>query len=301
MEAVAETPTKKPVRRLAGTRVGIPPRQLDFRIPEQAPRYFYGDNGTATLFFAMLSAIFPPGEDFFVESVRRFRDRIDDPEMKAQVSGFIGQEAIHGREHRRLNELFERNGFDMKTPERAIKAGLWLLERLPAKQQLACTTLMEHFTALLGEELLTDEIFGRRADPEMLQLWLWHALEELEHKAVAYDVYEKVGNSLLERRLAFAFVGAALLPGILGSWTVMMAKDGVLRDSADLKRGLGLLLGKKGFVSRILPKMGLFARKDFHPDKKDTRALVKNWRERLFGESGSLSGDVRNLASVTLQ
>lgn len=301
MEAVAQNSPRKPVRQLAGTKVGIPPRQLNFRIPEQAPRYFYADNGTATLFFAMLSAIFPPGEDFFVESVRRFRDRIDDPTLKAQVSGFIGQEAIHGREHRRLNELFEQHGFDMKTPEKAVKAGLWLLERLPAKQQLACTTLMEHFTALLGEELLTDEIFGKRADPEMLQLWLWHALEELEHKAVAYDVYGKVGNSLLERRLAFAFVGGALLPAILGSWTVMMAREGVLTDSADLKRGLGLLLGKKGFVSRILPKMGLFARPDFHPDKKDTRALVKKWRRKLFGESGTLSGDVKNLASVTLQ
>lgn len=301
MEAVAETTKKKPVRRLAGTRVGIPPRQLNFRIPEQAPRYFYADNGTATLFFAMLSAIFPPGEDFFVESVRRFRDRIDDPELKAQVSGFIGQEAIHGREHRRLNELFERNGFRMKAPERAIKPALWLLERLPARQQLACTTFMEHFTALLGEELLTDEIFGKRADPEMLQLWLWHALEELEHKAVAYDVYETVGNSHLERLLAFGLVTGALLPAIVGSWGYMMAKDGVLKNPDDVKRGLGLLLGKKGFVSRILPKMGLFAKKDFHPDKKDTRALVKKWRERLFGETGTLSGDVSNLASVTLQ
>jgi predicted metal-dependent hydrolase len=300
MEAVAETP-KKPVRILAGTKVGIPPRQLNFRVPESAPRYFYDNNGTATLFFAMLSAIFPPGEDFFVESVRRFRDQIDDPELKAQVSGFIGQEAIHGREHQRLNDMLAANGFDMQAPDRAIRVGLWLLEQLPAKTQLACTTLMEHFTALLGEQLLTDELFARRADPEMIQLWFWHALEELEHKAVCYDVYELLGNSRTERVMTLPLVGAALLPAILGSWGYMMAKDGVWKNPRDLRRGMGLLFGKRGFVTRILPKMGLFARPDFHPDKKDTRALVSKWRDKLFGEKGSLSADVKNLESVTIQ
>lgn len=219
----------------------------------------------------------------------------------AMVAGFIGQEAIHGREHERLNELFARHGFDMKTPDRAIRVGLWLLDQLPKKTRVACTALMEHFTAMLGEELLTDEIFSKRADPEMIQLWYWHALEEIEHKAVCYDVYEQLGNSQLERLLALPLVGGALLPPILGSWTLMMAKDGVLRDRRDLKRGLGLLFGKQGFVTRILPKMGAFARRDFHPSKHDTEALVKKWRNKLFGEAGTLSADVKNLESVTIQ
>lgn len=300
MEAVASQPSKK-LRPLAGTKVGIPPRQLNFTLPTQAPRYFYDDNGTATLFFAMLSAFFPPGEDFFVESVRHFRKEIKDPTLKAQVSGFIGQEAIHGREHDRLNGMLRDHGFAMGAPDKAVRAGLWLLERLPAKQQLACTTFMEHFTALLGEQLLTDEHFGKRADPEMIQLWLWHALEELEHKAVAYDVYEQVGNSRLERILAFPLVTGALLPAVFTSWGYMMAREGVLTNRKDLGRGLKLLLGKKGFVTRILPHMGLFARKDFHPDKRDNRALVAEWREKLFGDTGSLSSDLGNREAVTLQ
>lgn len=115
----------------------------------------------------------------FVESVRHFRDRVSDPELKAAISGFIGQEAIHSREHARLNEYLLERGIDTKTPEKAVKFGLSLLERLPPKQQLACTTLMEHFTALLAEQLLTDEDFTSKFDPEFLPMWQWHALEEL--------------------------------------------------------------------------------------------------------------------------
>src|SRR5690554_6690848 len=91
-------------RRLAGASVGIPPRHLDFQIP-QAPRYFLGDNATATTFIAVLSAFFPPGERFFMESVRHFRKQINDPVLKAEVAGFMGQEAIHVRDNKRLNDI----------------------------------------------------------------------------------------------------------------------------------------------------------------------------------------------------
>ena len=96
-ETVAATPKKAP-RKLAGTTVGIPPRQVDFNFPKDSPRYFYDNNATATLFFAMLSSWFPPGERFFMESVRNFRERISDEKLKAEVTGFMGQEAIHGRD-----------------------------------------------------------------------------------------------------------------------------------------------------------------------------------------------------------
>ncbi|MDX1757093.1 MAG: metal-dependent hydrolase [Marinobacter sp.] len=270
---------------------GIPVRRLVFDIPEP-PRYFLADNATATTFITVLSAVFPPGERFFIESVRRFRDRIADPELKAAVRGFIGQEAIHGREHDRLNELLIGRGLNTRVPELGIRGGLNVLERCSASQQLACTALMEHFTALLGEVLLEDDEFQALGDSDLLQLFLWHALEELEHKAVTYDVYSLVANRRWERWLAFPLVTATLVPPILVSWAWLMWKEGKLTDRQDLQEGLTLLFGRKGLVSRALGKMGLYARSDFHPDKKDTRALVAHWRERLFGEQGTLTGQV---------
>lgn len=285
MNSKLRTQKKRP---LAGATVGIPPRHVSFEMPYEAGRYPVHDNATATLFLAMLSAFFPPGEQFFVESVRQYRNEITDPDLKAAVSGFIGQESIHGREHERLNAFFEEQGIDTKVPEKAIKAGLWLLEQLPPKQQLACTTLMEHFTALLAEELLTDEKFISKFDKTFLPMWQWHALEELEHKSVAYDVQDLVGNNKALRVMASIYVGAAIVPAAVASWFYLIAKEGKLTDFKDMGKGLNLLLGKRGFVSKILPKMGVYSARSFHPNKHDTKQIEQVWREKFFGPEGAL-------------
>lgn len=291
---------EKRTKKLAGATVGIPPRQMDFSFPENTPRYFYDNNATATTFFTVLSGIFPPGERFFVESVRHFRDRVTDPTLKAQVSGFIGQEAIHGREHEELNAFLIKRGIDASVPDRAVRMGLWMLEKLSPSQQLACTTMMEHFTALLAEQLLTDENFRAKADPEMLKLWQWHALEELEHKSVAFDVYELVGNSRYERLMATPLVVAALLPGILASWAWLLAREGKLSDGGDVKRGLGFLLGRGGFISKIIPKVPLYGARRFHPARHDTKALEREWRDILFGQQGQLLAEFKNPEAATI-
>lgn len=295
----ADTPaTPLKPRKLAGAAVGIPPRQMDFRFPAQGARYFYDNNPLATHFFAMLSAIFPPGELFFMDSVRHYRDRVTDPVLKAKISGFIGQEAIHSREHDRLNDWLEARGFDVMVAQKGVAWGLGLLRRLSPSQQLACTTFMEHFTALLAEQLLTDANFRSKADPEMIGLWQWHALEELEHKSVAFEVYERVGNSRAERLLSYPLVAGALLPPILGSWAWMLLRDGQAFKTHENRRGLKLLLGRNGFVTRILPRMGLFARPDFHPDRHHTAELEKAWREKLFGSAGLLNAELRNREAI---
>ena len=290
---------ERKTRKLAGAAVGIPPRQMDFTFPDGSPRYFYDNNATATLFFSMLSSWFPPGERFFMESVRNFRDRVTDEQLKAQVSGFMGQEAIHGREHDKLNDLLESRGIKLAFPIAAVKAGLGAMEFLPHSTQLAATTFMEHFTALLAEQLLEDPQFRSKADPEMIKLWQWHALEELEHKAVAYDVYELVGNSQRERAVAAAAVAVTLVPAALASWAWLVVQEGKATDLKDVRRGLKLLLGRGGFVTRILPKMGLFHKKNYHPAKHDTRALEAKWREIFFGDGGLLATELKNREAIT--
>lgn len=286
-------------RKLAGARVGMPPRHVDFRFPEDT-RYAFDDNAMATAFLAVLSGIFPAGERFFAESVRRFRDRVTDENLKACVSGFMGQEALHGQQHERLNDHFQAQGFDMRVPDRGVRLGLWLLERLPHKQQLACTALMEHFTARLAQEWLVNEHFRSRTEPEFQKLWQWHALEELEHKSVAFDVYLLLGDDLAERRRAMPLVAAALTPGVIFAWAWLVASDERRWNLREHRRGLALLFGADGFVTKSLLKLGAFRRADFHPTRHDTRHLVNEWREKLFGEQGSLRDQWRNREATSL-
>ncbi|MBN9100669.1 MAG: metal-dependent hydrolase [Pseudonocardia sp.] len=281
---------------LRGADVGIPPRQLDFRLNEEMPRWLYAGNATATLFLVVLSGAFPPGEDFFVQSVNRFKHRVTDPTLRAQVAGFTGQEVIHSREHDRLNDVFRSRDIDVDVPEKAIALALRLLDLLPARQRLACTAQMEHLTALLAEELLSHEDFRTRIHDDLTELWLWHALEELEHKSVSYEVYETVGNSRRERVLAEVLVDATIIPAALVSWIWLVLAEGVWRRPRDIRDGVRMLFGPGGFVGRIIPRVGVFRKPDFHPDRHDTTALEAEWRERLFGPDGTLRDQLRRRA-----
>ena len=300
MSATATTATQR--RPLAGDTVGIPPRQVNYPLRESMGRYFFAGNALATQFITVLSGAFPPGEMFFVDSVKHYRTQVTDPRQRAAISGFIGQEALHGREHERLNEMLAERGLNAAVPEKVVRAALWLLERTSASQQLACTGLMEHFTALLAEQLLGDDQRMRVAfDEDIRNLWLWHALEELEHKSVAYDVYELIGNSQAERRRAFTLVGATVLPAILVSWAWVAIQDGQLRLPRDTIVLLRLLFGEDGFIIRILPKMALYARADFHPDQHNTSKLEARWRRKLFGKAGDMVSTLKQRISRTVQ
>ncbi|MDI1302079.1 MAG: metal-dependent hydrolase [bacterium] len=281
-------------RKPAGAAVGIPPRQIDFRFPRDSKRYFFDDNGFSTLFFATLSGFFPPGERFFMDSVRHYRDEISGERLKACISGFMGQEAVHGREHERLNELLSSRGIKVGMAERSVKRALGVLRRFSPAQQLACTIFMEHFTALFAEELLSNQRFRDKVDPQLLHLWVWHALEELEHKAVAYDVYEQVSGSYAHRVMAVPLTAVALVPAIVASMVYLLNADRELFNGAENRRGFRLLFAKRGFIARFMPRMGEFLRRDFHPDDHNTDALVKQWQEKLFGENGSLLEEFRN-------
>ena len=260
---------------------------------EDVPRHFAQDGDLlGSHLAAALSAVFPDGEDFFVRSVRRFRDQITDPELKRQVAGFIGQEAMHGREHRAFNNRLAEVGYPTKRVEWLTKRGLELRERaLPAKSNLAVTAALEHFTATLAEMVLSKEEardwFGHEA---VRDLFVWHALEESEHKAVAFDVYKMVGGS---ERMRVNTMTVLRYGFIIGMALQMVAS--LLADRETYRRGKLRKSWKRFKQSPIMSRdlwtqLKDYNRPDFHPDDSDTTELVATWRETLFGSNGSLLG-----------
>ena len=142
----------------------VPTRRMSFEESmRDLPRHFAADGDLISGHVIMaLSSVFPDGEDYFVRSVRHYRDQITDPALKRQVAGFIGQEAVHGREHRVFNDRLAALGYPTKRYERFTKAGLRFRERiLPPVSNLAATAALEHFTATLAELVLTSEEIRR--------------------------------------------------------------------------------------------------------------------------------------------
>ena len=272
----------------------VPMRTPDFESwLADVPRHFAKDGDIVmSHILAVLSGVFPDGEDYFVRSVAAVRDQITDPELRKDVEGFIGQEEMHGREHRALNDKLAELGY----PTKAIGAYVrWLFrtrERLTnVRLHLGFTAALEHYTATLAETLLTDEDARNEIGYDGVRsLLLWHALEESEHKAVAFDVFRSVGGS---ERMRMATMWLTHLTFVLETsiWTaISLSRDPVARRHP-------LRVAKSAWRLRLSPftkpravrQLMQYTHRGFHPNDRDTSELIATWRAKLFGSDGDLT------------
>ena len=283
------------------TRV-VPTRRISFdETLAGLPKHFAGESISsgrpadgdllASHITAGLSAVFPDGEDFFVRSVRHFRDELTDPELKRQVAGFIGQEAMHGREHRAFNDRLAALGYPTKQVERFTKWGLSTREKIATpKANLAATAALEHFTATLAELILSDEetrnTFGH---PAVRDLFLWHALEESEHKAVAFDVYKAVGGSERTRVWTMKFLRYGFVLGMVVQVAASLIGDREARRRGVLRASWKRLRASSVMSRALWDQLKDYDRPDFHPDDRNTDELLASWRDELFGDRGRLN------------
>lgn len=267
---MAPAPEPPPIRR----------RDIDFAMSAAIPRWWYRNDCHATRFYDALSISFPEGERFFIDSVRYYREQIaGDPALAEAVKGFIGQEAMHTREHRLYNERLAAQGAPVERLENRLKKIIGENRRLlPPVGQLAATACLEHFTAMLADQLLRHPQTLAGADPRMAGLWRWHALEETEHKAVAFDVFQRVGGSpgkrYLRRCRAMLLVSMLF---VLRNWQFHIAlvrADGRGADWRGWLRELHWMFVSPGPLLRILPAWLAWFRPGFHPWQHDNRALL---------------------------
>ncbi|MCP3985570.1 MAG: metal-dependent hydrolase [bacterium] len=258
-------------------------RRTAFEIDERIPRYWFDGDPSATHFLNSLSSVFPDGEAFFVRSVRKYRDRVEDPELGQAIRGFAAQEGQHSRQHDRHLKLLYEQGY--RGIERANdvmgKVLQWSANRFP-RLSLASTAALEHLTAILARRLLTDpERWIGPMDPRMARLWEWHALEEAEHKAVAYDVLMQVAPGPGMRYWALASNTIAVFFEVIGRTGYMLWKDGLLFRRNTWASGWRFLFGEYGFLRGLGPDYWPWFRKGFHPRQQDDGPLIEAGRARV--------------------
>ena len=276
----------------------IQTRRITFAYPTDGmPKYFASGDTVMSHAVATLSAMFPPGEDFFVRSVRAHRDEITDARLREQVKGFIGQEAMHGRGHREFNDRLAAMGYPTKGLEKVVDRSLRIRERIQGRRaNLAVTAALEHYTATFAETLMAAEEAQQLFDvPAVRSLLLWHALEESEHKAVAFDVYRHVGGGERLRRLMMKLTTVSFVSALVLATTVSLLKDPeVRRHPVQLWRGLSGLR-RSPFVNReAWQRTRDYNRAGFHPDDNDASELLERWRSALFGPEGSLTSGLKS-------
>ena len=260
----------------------IQPRKMDFSFDPAMPRYWFDNDQFKTILLTALSCTFPEGERFFVRSVRHYQKQLRDPLLREQVKGFIGQEAHHGNEHDAFNHFMESKGVPTRKVDEFVNRGMrFMAKHLSPQRQLAKTCALEHFTAMLAELMLEHPDFLKGMDERMLPLWLWHAVEESEHKAVAFDVYqEQVGNYWV-RTSEMAFTTLEFI-----SFTIFHYHQlGKGMDDPtywrSVRGGVNWLLGKPGWLRKLGKSYLAYYKRDFHPAKRDSTFLRKQGLKKL--------------------
>ena len=261
----------------------ITPRNLDVDFAG-VPRWWIAGNAAATAISNGVNLLFPAGERFFVRSVHHFVDRIDDPALRAQIKGFFGQEGRHARAHDQFNAILRAQGFEvdrfLAVYERLSR---WLEDRMSPELRLAVTAAAEHFTATLAESAFEDRVLDA-CDPRMRELLAWHAAEEIEHKAVAFDVLKAIDPSYA-LRVAGLVWATVLLGGFwLAATTMLLRQDGLtwrkalrlLRPRAGEAQAQGPL--RKPVIRGVFGRgIRSYLRRDFHPAQTGNDGVAAAW------------------------
>jgi uncharacterized protein len=261
--------------------LSITPRDRRFGRDAATPRLWHGGRVEATAIYNALSTTFPKGEAFFVESVRAFRDAAP-PKLTEEIKGFTTQEAIHSREHDAFNKRASDAGYDLSKLEAQVEKRLAVTRDKPPIVSLAATMALEHFTAILAHELLADPRHLEGAEQQTADLWRWHAVEEIEHKGVAYDTWlhatrhwPRSKRWKLKARVMLYVTRNFLVDRTAGALE-LMRQDGVTGLGA-WRLLLTYLWLRPGMFRKIAGAWLKFFLPRFHPWNEDDRHLLATY------------------------
>ncbi len=258
-------------------------RNLHFGTEGPRPRFWYGGRKSVSTFFDNLSVFFPKGERFFVASVIAQRQHVTDPALLEAIKAFCGQEGCHGREHERHNAHLKENGYPIDQMEQRIESLLsFISRRTPRRWHLGMTCALEHFTSLLGDLILKHPRAFEGADPVMASMWRWHAMEENEHKAVAFDVYKAAGGTWPERTFIMVLTTIIFWSMVADQQVRMMNADGTVFSLQQWRELFAFLfLVEGGSLAGLLPKYFAYFRPSFHPWDFDNHEMLDGWKKQF--------------------
>jgi uncharacterized protein len=258
----------------------IQPRKPAFSFAS-VPRHWLGGSAAATHIANGVNLLFPAGERFFVRSVHRFLDRIEDESLRAQVRGFSKQEGHHAQAHERYFETLRAQGYEIDRFLQITDRILYgMIERLsPAQVCLAATAAAEHYTAILAEGALASSLLDV-AHPEMRRLLLWHAAEEIEHKSVAFDVLRAVNPSYAVRMAGLLLATVTLTASWIAGAAMLLRQDRI--SLRDLGRQLAEARRRHPILRKVFVR-GLrdYVRPRFHPTDNDNSAVAARHLESM--------------------
>ena len=267
----------------------ITPRDRRFGRGLRQDRWWMGGDPVATAFYNALSSTFPKGEAFFVESVRKFRDGTPE-KLEREIRAFVSQEVMHSREHVAFNKRVVDAGYDISGLERVVAESLELTKNRPAILNLAVTMALEHYTAILASMMLRDPRYWRGVDPADAAMWKWHAIEEIEHKGVAYDTWLHATRDWTRwkrwkvKAKVMLYVTRNFIVDRTAGAMEILRQDGITGPKA-LATLLWHMWVRPGMFRKIAGAWAKFLLPGFHPWNEDDRHLLRAYEAEAAGSA----------------
>jgi predicted metal-dependent hydrolase len=262
--------------------------QVDLQTPLR--RHWNGGDAFLTALYNALSFSFPEGEQFFIESVRQAAEHMNHAPHNEVISetlrNFIAQEASHRHLHAQYNSLLEAQGLKNHWGPRIVKRKTRARRFLGSSQlhhlhELAITAAYEHFTAVLGEITLnsvgTSSDWLKNADTTLQTLWRWHAAEECEHKAVAFDLYQHLGGGLGWRRFWMVYISVHFTTDLIRQTFNNLWHDRTLHKPSTWWSAIKFCFGRDGMIRRCTPLFVAYLDGNFHPNQLGSPSLAQDW------------------------
>lgn len=260
----------------------ILPRDLHFDVAIARSGHWLDGDPVATAVMNALSLTFPDGERLFMDAVRGYKDQLTGRLAQA-AKDFIAQEAIHSREHMMLNRMIDPDRYPVDTIQAEIRRRIAFARSRGPMGMLISTICLEHFTAMLADMFAQHDDMFRKTDPALRDLWRWHAMEETEHKAVAYDVFLVASKDwpawrrYVRRCVAMLLISYFFPRNITAYAASMLVADGYTPQAATraVKR---FLWRDPAFFGRGWRIWITWFKPGFHPWDHDNRSRLAQWQ-----------------------
>ncbi|MGK0375230.1 MAG: putative metal-dependent hydrolase [Arenicella sp.] len=277
------SPSNSPAASPSRSKLEIVPRRVKFEFSDFDGPFYYNGNSCISAMWVAMSASFPAGEAEFIKSVKLFENQITDPKLRAEVQAFAHQEAHHSLQHRQVNKMFDELGYETGKLNDFFKVELKKREqKWSPEKRLARTVCAEHVTAVMANHALTHPEHMKHFPESFRNLFLWHAIEEIEHKSVAFDVYQQcVGDQKLLRQQYKIFTRFEFPFNIWMSSRFLLKKLGRKATWKERKELWASLYGDGGLISDMRGLYKQFLQPGFHPWDHDDSALVEQWKKTL--------------------
>ena len=246
-------------------------------------RHWNGGNPAVTHAFNALSFLFPQAERFFIGVAREMVSGMDlsnNSELEEAVKGFIAQESIHSHQHTQYNAVLQEQGFENVAHDFVLRLQTEAHRNFSPLTKLAVVCAYEHYTAILGNYILSNPQVLEPAQPDMALVWGWHSAEETEHKAVCFDLYRAAGGGWLRRVMVFLSVTLNFNVMFGRIYFTLLRRDGCMRPSrafGTIGQALKFFLGSSGIGWHLLGYGIRYLSPGFHPWDQDNRSKLRAW------------------------